>query len=163
MCLSIRPSQGWRKLHKPIVGHCCGRKEGNMTSKVILEGTLVGDVAVMNDRNHDPFVILTLLTSSYRRDEDGVSRKQGGGRFSVLVFGDSLMTGVQDLMAYSKNPRVIVAGDLVFEDWQKGDKSGVNLKVIADHIGPSLRGQKVTIEKTPAGVGGDDESEVMPA
>ena len=61
---------------------------------------------------------------------DGVDQ---GGAGERLVSG----WGV-GAVVYAKNPRVIVSGEVSFEDWQKGPAKGTSMTIVADHVAVSV-------------------------
>jgi len=128
---------------------------------ITLRGTIVGTPKTRTSREGSVFLTMRVMASTNRKDAAGGVVRVGGMGFDVLVFQPDMVRSILATTHLSDKVKVRVDGKLEFEDWSKNEKSGTNLKVIADDVACLFVGQRITVETTP-GFADPEEPEGRP-
>ncbi|MGI6877645.1 single-stranded DNA-binding protein [Microbacterium sp. gxy059] len=103
--------------------------------------TVIGNIAehpmLMTSSTGSPYTRIRIASPSRRRDpRTGEWRDAAPNWYSVVLFRALAENAVSSL---EKGQRVIVTGKLNVERWERDERSGTHVEILADGIGPDLR------------------------
>lgn len=113
------------------------------------EGNLTRDPELQFGNDGKARATFTIAETSSRKNQQGQWEDEGTMFIRCTVFGNMAENVTNSL---SKGNRVIVEGRLKNREWEdkEGQKRG-SLELIADKVGPSLRGQVAQVSKATPG------------
>lgn len=113
------------------------------------EGNLTRDPEIQFGNDGKPRATFTIAETSSRKNQQGQWEDEGTMFIRCTVFGNMAENVTNSL---TKGNRVIVEGRLKNREWEdkEGQKRG-SLELIADKVGPSLRGQVAQVSKASPG------------
>lgn len=98
-------------------------------------------------------------THRFRDAESGQWRDGASNWYTVFAYGTLAENTIKSV---SKGMRIVASGTLEVRDWERDERSGVNVNVKADALGIDLRWGKVTgYERTSAGRKAEQDAEAQ--